>query len=153
MRELRTEIEIAAPATSVWENLLDMERYSTWNPFITQAFGRPETGEQLTIRLEPPGGSPMTFRPFVIKADRPREFRWLGRLILPGLFDGEHIFEIEEVADTRVRLIQREEFRGVLVPLLWKSLDTRTRAGFEAMNEALKDRAEKATREAARNSM
>ena len=40
--------------------------------------------------------------------------------------------------------VQREEFRGVLVPFFWKSLDTHTRQGFEAMNAALKQRAEAA---------
>ena len=40
--------------------------------------------------------------------------------------------------------VQREEFRGVLVPFFWKSLDTHARQGFEAMNAALKQRAEAA---------
>ena len=38
--------------------------------------------------------------------------------------------------------VQREEFRGLLVPLFSRSLDTDTRRGFEAMNQALKERAE-----------
>ena len=36
--------------------------------------------------------------------------------------------------------MQRESFRGVLVRPLRKSLDTGTRAGFEAMNAALRQR-------------
>ncbi len=66
----------------------------------------------------------------------------MGRLRLPGLFDGEHIYEIAPLAESGVRFVQREEFRGVLVPLRWKSLETNTRQGFEAMNAALKKRAE-----------
>jgi hypothetical protein len=43
----------------------------------------------------------------------------------------------------RVRLVQRERFRGILVPLVWRTLDRDTRRGFEAMNQALKQRVER----------
>jgi hypothetical protein len=65
--------------------------------------------------------------------------------MLPGLFDGEHIFTMDPLdAGRRTRLVHREEFRGVLVPLFWGSLDTATRQGFEEMNLALKKRVEEA---------
>jgi hypothetical protein len=38
--------------------------------------------------------------------------------------------------------VQSEKFGGILVPFLRKMLDTSTRAGFEALNAALKARAE-----------
>jgi hypothetical protein len=44
----------------------------------------------------------------------------------------------------RVRFVQEERFSGLLVPLLAKGLDTHTLPGFEAMNRALKARAEAA---------
>ena len=77
--------------------------------------------------------------------DENDELRWLGHLLLPGLFDGEHIFSIEPVESNRVRFIQREKFRGILVPLFANSLDKDTRRGFEEMNEALKNLAEQAS--------
>ena len=142
MRELHTEIELNASSDVVWKVLTDLGGFSDWNPFITHASGHVREGEQLTVRIEPPGASPMTFRPTVTKVTAREEFRWLGHLLFRGLFDGEHIFELEPLAGNRVRFIQREEFRGVLVPLLWKRLSTKTRAGFEAMNRAIKERAE-----------
>ena len=84
----------------------------------------------------------MTFKPTVTRVDSGRELRWLGRLLLPGIFDGEHIFEVSFLGEKRTQLTQRETFRGLLVPLLWSSLNTNTRKGFEAMNVALKARAE-----------
>jgi hypothetical protein len=39
-------------------------------------------------------------------------------------------------------LVQHEQFRGVLVPFMGKSLDRRTLPAFEQMNQALKRRAE-----------
>jgi hypothetical protein len=69
--------------------------------------------------------------------------RWLGRLIMPGPFDGEHILAIEPLETNRVRFVQREIFTGLLVPLFAHRLDTDTRRGFEEMNRALKARAER----------
>ena len=86
----------------------------------------------------------MTFRPTVLKAEPNRELRWIGRLLIPGLFDGEHIFNIEPLGTNRVRFVQREIFTGLLVPLFAKGLDTDTQRGFEEMNQALKVRAEQA---------
>ena len=61
---------------------------------------------------------------------------------VPKLFEGEHTFEIETLGPNRVRFLHSERFAGVLVPFLRKMLETKTRAGFEAMNRALKERAE-----------
>jgi hypothetical protein len=47
--------------------------------------------------------------------------------------------------EDRVRFVQREAFRGLLVPLFARSLDNSTLRGFEEMNRALKERAEAAT--------
>ena len=74
-----------------------------------------------------------------------KTFRWLGHLLIPGLFDGEHIFELEPFSENSTRLIQREEFQGILVGLFWRNLDTDVRSGFVAMNEALKKRVEENT--------
>jgi hypothetical protein len=63
---------------------------------------------------------------------------------VPGVFDGEHTFSIEPLEDNRVRFIQREAFKGLLVPLFARSLETNTQQGFEEMNHALKERAEAA---------
>jgi hypothetical protein len=86
----------------------------------------------------------MTFRPTVLKAEPNRELRWIGHLLIPGLFDGEHIFTIEPLGANRVRFVQREIFSGLLVPLFAKGLDTDTQRGFGEMNQALKAQAEQA---------
>ena len=86
-----------------------------------------------------------TFRPKVLKAEPKRELRWLGRLLIPGLFDGDHIFTIEHIGSERVRFVQREIFSGLLVSFLAHGLDMKIRLGFEPMNEALKLRAEQAS--------
>lgn len=142
MKSLDTEIMIAAPPQTIWNVLMAFDAYADWNPFIQQASGTLTVGSQLNVFIAPPGGKAMTFKPTVTKVTQGKEFRWLGRLLIPGLFDGEHIFELHPVDAQTTRFVQRENFRGLLVPFLWKSLDTNTRRGFEAMNEALKNHAE-----------
>jgi hypothetical protein len=84
----------------------------------------------------------MTFRPTVLVADPGRELRWLGRVFLPGVFDGEHVFTIAPLGTGSVRFSQRETFRGILVPLMPRSMSETTGRGFEEMNATLKRRAE-----------
>jgi hypothetical protein len=142
MKELHSEIEIQAPAERVWQLLTDFASFPQWNPFIRKASGAIQVGGRLEVNIQPSGASGMTFRPTVLKAEPNRELRWLGHLLIPGLFDGEHIFTIEPLDETRVRFTQREVFTGLLVPVFARGLDTDTRRGFEEMNQALKARAE-----------
>jgi hypothetical protein len=139
MKELRSEIALAARPERVWEVLTAFEAYPSWNPFIKSISGRAAVGAELEVRIEPPGGRAMTFRPKVLKAEPGRELTWLGRFLLPGIFDGEHSFQIEPSAEGGSRFVQRERFRGVLVPLFRGTL-RKTQDGFVAMNEALKQR-------------
>jgi hypothetical protein len=145
VREIVTEIEIDSPAERVWEVLTDFAAYPQWNPFIRRAEGELREGARLEIRIEPPGGRGMTFRPVLLEVRRPTELRWLGRLGLRGLFDGEHVFSLEPLDRGGVRLVHRERFTGLLVPLLWRPLERSTREGFESMNGALRSRAEDPT--------
>lgn len=140
--ELHTQVEIAAPPEAVWATLVDLSGYSAWNPFIVSSQGRVEVGQRLVNRMQPPGGKGMTFKPEVTVVEPSVAFEWLGRLGLPGLFDGRHRFELTPSGDGGTLLTQSEQFDGILVRFLRTSLDTRTRAGFEAMNAALKARVE-----------
>jgi hypothetical protein len=141
MKEITSTVEIEATPQRVWEIVTDFGAYPEWNPFIRSASGRPERGAKLEVRIEPPGGRAMTFKPTVLEAEPERELRWLGHLVLPRVFDGEHSFQIESIGNARVRFVQAERFTGALVPLFGKTLE-QTRHGFEQMNQALKRRAE-----------
>jgi hypothetical protein len=46
--------------------------------------------------------------------------------------------ERRHLDEGRVRFVQRERFKGLLLPLLSKMLDGETRRGFEEMNRPLK---------------
>ena len=141
MRTLESRIDIDAPVDRVWAIVSDATTYPEWNPFIRRMEGTLQPGSRLTVRIEPPGGSGMTFKP-TVQAVQPNQLvRWLGRLVVPGVFDGEHSLRLEPIDSNRTRFIQSERFSGVLVPFLGGPL-SRTERGFEQMNQALKARAE-----------
>lgn len=142
--ELHTEVEIDAPPEAVWQVLTDLDQYPDWNPFIVSAEGRAEVGEKLTNRMQPPGGRGITFKPVVTVVEPSLTFEWLGRLGLPGIFDGRHRFDLTPNETGGTVVTHSEQLDGILVRFMRSSLDTETMAGFEAMNVALKDRVEAA---------
>ena len=141
-KELYSEIQINATPKRVWQVLTDFLTYPVWNPFVREIRGKPAAGEMLRVFLKPTGSRGMVFKPIVLVAEENREFRWLGKLLVAGLFDGEHYFRIEPIDQDRVNFVQGEKFNGILVNLFAKQLDKDTLRGFNEMNEALKKRAE-----------
>ena len=137
--EIRSELTFDGTPDEVWHVLTDFPRYSEWNPGFVRFEGRPEVGTKLEISFTPRdvGKRPMTMRPVVLEVDPGRGFRWLGHLFVPGLFDGEHRFEIHEPEPGRVTFVQGERFRGALVPFLRRMLDRDTVSMFDRVNEAL----------------
>jgi hypothetical protein len=142
LKEVFSETEIQAPAERVWQVLTDFASYQEWNPFIRRIRGQPKEGKRLRVYIELPGAKGRIFRPKVLKAELNRELRWLGRLLIPGLFDGDHIFTIGHIGNKRVRFVQQKIFSGLLVSFLLHGMDMKIRLGFEQMNQALKLRAE-----------
>lgn len=141
MKELRTEIEIQASPEKVWQILVDLDKWPEWNPFIHHAIGKAKVGEKVDITFRS-GSKEMTLHCTVVKVEPNRELCWKYHVILPGLFSGEHSFIIEPMGANKVRFVDREVFNGLLVPLQAKDIDANSRRGFEAMDKALKARAE-----------
>ena len=140
-RRVARSVDIAAPPAQVWATLTDFAAYPSWNPFIRRLEGTARPGARLTVEIHPSGGRAMTFTPTVLAAEPGRELRWLGRVVVPGVLDGEHAFILEPIPGG-TRLTQSETFSGVLVPLVGSAIDVGD--DFEAMNAALRDRAEAA---------
>jgi len=140
-KQLSSEILIESSAKRVWELITDFEGFPRWNPFIRRATGEVKIGARLEVFIQPSGTRGMTFHPRVLTVDPNHELRWLGRLYLPWLFDGEHALIIEPFDENSVKFIQREMFTGLLVPFT-RSLLRDTQRGFEEMNKALKQLAE-----------
>jgi hypothetical protein len=137
-----SEILIKANPQKVWEIFTDFEKYPEWNPFIKSLKGNPSSDSKINVFLQPQNNKGMNFSPNVLKFDANKEFRWIGKLFIPRLFDGEHTFLLIDNHDGTTTFLQFERFRGILIPFMKKMLEINTLNSFKSMNEALKNRSE-----------
>lgn len=137
MKEIHSQIEINASPEKVWSIFLDSP--SIPNP-LRNAIREHRIGEPMKVHLEA-GRRGATFKIKLLVVEPRREIRWKGHLLISGLFDGEHMFEIKPLSSGRVLFVQREMFGGLFLPFLSGTLND-TKKEFEKMNKAIKDQAE-----------
>lgn len=141
MQKIETVIHIHRPLQQVWDVLMDFASYPDWNPFVTSISGDPSPGSKLSITIQPPGKREMQFKPVILKSEPESEFRWKGKLLIKGLFDGEHYFILKPLPNGSTAVHHGEIFSGLLPPVM-KSILKKTEMGFQKMNVALKERCE-----------
>ncbi len=137
-RSIETSIMIERSPEQVWAAIAETDQYANWSPFIKSVQGELKVGEQLEVLIVPEGENGMKFTPEVLVADTNRELRWIGKLGVHGVFDGEHYFILERLDDNRTRLFHGEEFSGLLAPILWSLIEDSTLKGFTSHNQSLK---------------
>ena len=143
MREIRTEIEIAAPLTKVWSILIDFDKWKAWNPIVSKASGVASLGSKLSITMcGKDGKDAQKYMPIVTSIQEPKYFRWRAKMMAEFLFTNDKVFELEEMG-TGTRLIHTEAFSGIIVPMFWSKLDKHVPSMLKSMNEALKILVEK----------
>lgn len=135
--QINTDIQINATPQQVWFVFSNFDAYPEWNSFITSIKGDIQVNSKFKAEI---GG--MKFSPKVLAYTSNEKFQWIGRLFIPGIFDGKHTFELIENEDHTTRFVQKEEFKGILVPFMRKKLETEIKPKFETMNAKLKERVE-----------
>lgn len=141
MKENRNEIVIDSTAEQVWLVLTDLESYAEWNPLLYRGAGKVELGEIVKVSAKT-ATKDMEFVCEVVKVVPYREFAWKFQVIHPILFRGVHIFQLEPLKDQKVKFIDREQFKGLLLPMQAKDLTTHGLDAMIKMGEALKKRVE-----------
>ena len=142
-RDIETMIDIHAPVADIWRILTDLPRYTEWNPLVIRESGSLAVGKRLEVAVQLPGGRSMSFTPVLVALIPQKEIRWLGSFVIPGLFAGEHSFLLIPQSHGTTRFNHSEHFTGVLPSLMGNQWYKRVRQGFESMNHALKERAER----------
>lgn len=137
MKQIKTQIDINAPIKTVWNQLIQLNNYKAWNPFIIDAKGTIESGNTLEINVQLDSGV-QTFKPKVISCQDEQEFIWKGNLGSKHIFSGEHYFKLERISESETRLHHGEHFSGLLSGLIFSKIEQPTKAGFIEMNKALK---------------
>jgi hypothetical protein len=102
-----------------------------------------KTGQKLNVSMSA-GGKRATLTVKLLTIASFREVRWKGYLWIPGLFDGEHSFEIRTDTGGVTLLVRREIFSGLLIPFFSGTLSA-TKHEFETMDAAIRDEAGRGT--------
>jgi hypothetical protein len=101
LKTISVATHIPSPPDVMWKILTDFPTYADWNPFIVRASGDPKIGHKLSIRIVPPAGGGMTFRPRVTAVEPEHLLEWFGTLRIQGLFDGRHAFVLKKAHSER----------------------------------------------------
>jgi hypothetical protein len=136
-KNITTEIIINASKEKVWHTLTNFSNYPNWNPFIVSIKGELAKGKKLTNTLMN-GEKAFVIKPVVLSVVPNQYFDWLGSILIKGIFDGHHYFEIDELSPTQVKLTHGEHFSGILSTYILKKIGNDTRNNFIKMNQAIK---------------
>jgi hypothetical protein len=130
---------IHAAPDRIWSILTDAPRYPEWNPTVNKVDGRIAPGERvaLHVKINPGRAFPVTVAAF----DPPRRMVWRGGMPL-GLFVGERVFELVPRSGGVVEFSMREQFTGLLAPLIGRTIPNMQPA-FDEFAAALKREAER----------
>ena len=139
MKQFAATASIHAAPERVLGILTDAARYSEWNSTVNKVDGRIAPGERIAlhVKLSPGRAFPVTVTAF----DPPRRMVWRGGMPL-GLFVGERVFDLEPRAGGVVEFTMREQFTGLLAPLIGKTIPDMQPA-FDEFATALKREAER----------
>jgi hypothetical protein len=141
--KLEHRLGVRASAEVIWAVLVDIDGWKAWNPLYPQAAGVIRMGAALDLQLALAGQAPRQIRPVVVDWVPNEQLLW--RLsMLGGLVKSTRYMEIEELASGSCIFSNGELFEGLLGPTVARRLRGPIRAGFTAMGEALKARAEAA---------
>ena len=138
MRSIHTRIFIEASPAHVWAALMASGAIP---PEIRDAIRELRIGQPLKVKMSS-GGRSVSLTIKLLTAEPPYKIRWKGHLLIPGLFDGEHSVEISENSQRSSLLHQYENFSGILVPFLSRTIE-QTKQRFEETNAKVRDLAEK----------
>ena len=138
MRAFEASTTIHAPADQVWEILTDAARYPTWDSGVSRVEGRIADGERIVVHSEVNPGRAFSVK---VEVDQPHGMTWRGGMPL-GVFTGTRTFRLTPTDDGALRFNMREEYTGLLAPMIFRSIPdlgpsfTRFANGLKARVEA-----------------
>jgi hypothetical protein len=129
---------IQASPQAIWALITDATGLSRWDSGIERVDGRIAPGEKITIysKINPSRGFPTRVTDFLPG----RSMCWSGGMPL-GLFKGVRTFTLTQQDARTTRFTMREEFTGLMLPMIWKSMPD-LGPSFEQFASGLKREAE-----------
>lgn len=138
MKSFASRTTIHAAPEAIWRILTDAAGYPSWNTTVARVDGLIALGERITVHAKVAPGRAFPVK--VVALDAPRRMVWSGGMPL-GLFKGEREFELREATGGGVEFTMREDYTGLLAPLVAKSIPD-LQPAFDEFAACLKARGE-----------
>ena len=119
MKAFAVKTSIRATPDRIWALLTDAPGYPKWNNTVDKIDGRIADGQSITVhaKINPGRAFPVTVSEFAPS----RRMVWSGGMPL-GLFKGARTYTLAAKANGEVEFSMREEFTGLLAPLITRSI-------------------------------
>ncbi len=130
---------VPTPASVVWRVISNLSGWSDWNPLYTRAQGQLRIGERLTLTEQVPGQGKRVIVPTVV--DWVPDIQILWRMSQGGMLRRFRYLEIDKLSDEACIFSNGEDWWGLSARFIGKSRRRAMRQAFEAMGEAVRDRA------------
>lgn len=140
-RAVEHRIGVQAPAEIVWEVVSEFESWTHWNPLYRRAEGQMKIGTVLVLEQHLPGEAPRVIQPIVQDWVPYEQLHWRSTRV-GGLVTAIRYLEIENMGPANSTFSNGELFMGMLVRWVSREERRKLKAAFEAMGEAVRDRAE-----------
>ena len=135
---------IQAPAEVVWQVISDLPGWADWNPLYTRAEGQLRIGERLTLTEQLAGQDPQVITPTVVDWVPDAQILWQ---MSHGMLRRFRYLEIDKLTDEGSIFSNGEDWWGLPARFIARDRRRAIRRAFEAMNEAVRDRAHALWRE------
>jgi len=137
------KVQIEASAQHVWDVLVDYARYPEWNPYTVRVETTLEIGSpiELTLPSYDGSGAMLVSREFIREVDPPRHLRYDNEGEVPGVV-GSRDQWITPLGPNRCTYVTTDTLSGEHAELAIELTGEWMKAGFDAVAEALKVRAE-----------
>ena len=138
------EVDIAAPASVVWEVLTDLPHYREWNPFTVQIDSTLKLGEPVDLHIPIPGqpGQEMVVREYLIAFEPERLLSWEQRATADNKDAARRDQYVESLGPERSRYFTTDIFLGLNADQIMQNFGGWVKASFDAVAEGVKARAE-----------
>jgi hypothetical protein len=119
MKAFAAKTTIRATPERIWNLLTDAAGYTRWNNTVDKVTGKIAPGERVTVhpKINPGRAFPVKVTEF----EAPRKMVWTGGMPF-GLFKGARTFTLTPRQNGDVEFSMREEYTGLLAPLIGRSI-------------------------------
>lgn len=119
MKAFFVTASIRATPERIWALLTDATEYTRWNNTVEKVDGKIALGERVTVhpKINPGRAFPVKVSAF----EPPQHMVWVGGMPL-GLFRGERTFTLKPGLNGETEFSMREEYTGLMAPLICRSI-------------------------------